>query len=163
PPPRWTCISLARCDLHPFSGTRCSTATMFPFATSGARTWLRETAWPRLTTEQQAIVTTHLALIDQLTPLIPALERRSDTAAGAGGRRAEVTPHRVRDAAPRRAGAASRWQLPTSRTRSTPHMSPVDLMASEPSQARERRTARMLWVVSEGRTEPSAGAAAQHR
>ena len=47
------------------------------------RTWLRETAWPRLTPEQQAIVTTHLALIDQLTPLIQALERRIDTAAGA--------------------------------------------------------------------------------
>src|SRR6266705_1565428 len=37
----------------------------------------------RLATEQQAIVTTHLALIDQLTPLIQALERRIDTAAGA--------------------------------------------------------------------------------
>src|SRR6266545_2391168 len=47
------------------------------------RTWLRETAWPRLTAEQQAIVTTHLALIDHLTPLIQALERRIDTAAGA--------------------------------------------------------------------------------
>src|SRR5439155_23376696 len=47
------------------------------------RTWLRETAWPRLTTEQQAIVTTHLELIDHLTPLIQALERRIDTAAGA--------------------------------------------------------------------------------
>src|SRR5437870_8489348 len=47
------------------------------------RTWLRDTAWPRLTPEQQAIVTTHLALIDQLTPLIQALERRIDTAAGA--------------------------------------------------------------------------------
>src|SRR6266567_271362 len=47
------------------------------------RTWLRETAWPHLTTEQQAIVTTHLELIDHLTPLIQALERRIDTAAGA--------------------------------------------------------------------------------
>src|SRR5437667_7801844 len=46
---------------------------------SGA--WLRETAWPRLTAEQQAIVTTHLELIDRLRPLIQALERRIATAA----------------------------------------------------------------------------------
>src|SRR6059036_1872360 len=47
------------------------------------RGWLRETAWPRLTAEQQAIITTHLELIDQLTPLIQALERRIETAADA--------------------------------------------------------------------------------
>src|SRR5919106_2082465 len=45
------------------------------------RPWLRETAWPRLTAEQQAIITTHLELIDHLTPLIQALERRIETAA----------------------------------------------------------------------------------
>jgi transposase len=48
-----------------------------------ARAWLQETAWPRLTVEQRAIVTTHLELMDQLTPLIRALERRiAQTAAG---------------------------------------------------------------------------------
>jgi transposase len=47
------------------------------------RAWLQETAWPRLTVEQRAIVTTHLELMDQLTPLIRALERRiAQTAAG---------------------------------------------------------------------------------
>src|SRR6266516_616116 len=45
------------------------------------RAWLEETAWPRLTTEQRAIVTTHLELIDRLAPLIRALERRIATAA----------------------------------------------------------------------------------
>ena len=45
------------------------------------RAWLEETAWPRLTVEQQAIVTTHLELIDGLTPLVQALERRIATAA----------------------------------------------------------------------------------
>jgi transposase len=45
------------------------------------RAWLQETAWPRLTVEQRAIVTTHLELIDRLTPLIRALERRIATAA----------------------------------------------------------------------------------
>src|SRR2546425_1273533 len=40
------------------------------------RAWLQETAWPRLTVEQRAIVTTHLELMDHLTPLIRALERR---------------------------------------------------------------------------------------
>jgi transposase len=45
------------------------------------RAWLRETAWPRLTLEQQAILTTHLELIDRLTPLIQALERRIGTVA----------------------------------------------------------------------------------
>ncbi len=45
------------------------------------RGWLQETAWPRLTVEQRAIVTTHLELIDRLAPLIDALERRIATAA----------------------------------------------------------------------------------
>jgi transposase len=45
------------------------------------RGWLQETAWPRLTVEQRAIVTTHLELIDRLTPLVAALERRIATAA----------------------------------------------------------------------------------
>jgi transposase len=45
------------------------------------RAWRRETAWPRLPPEPQAIVTTHLELIDRLTPLIPALERRIELAA----------------------------------------------------------------------------------
>src|SRR5260370_25053048 len=47
------------------------------------RAWLQETAWPRLTVEQRAIVTTHLEVMDHLTPLIRALERRiAQTAAG---------------------------------------------------------------------------------
>src|SRR5712692_300812 len=45
------------------------------------RAWLQETAWPRLTVEQRAIVTTHLELIDHCTPLIRALERRIAAAA----------------------------------------------------------------------------------
>jgi transposase len=45
------------------------------------RGWLQETAWPRLTVEQRAIVTTHLELIDHLTLLIRALEQRIATAA----------------------------------------------------------------------------------
>ncbi len=45
------------------------------------RAWLEATAWPRLTVEQRAIVTTHLELIDHLTPLIRALERRIAAAA----------------------------------------------------------------------------------
>jgi transposase len=45
------------------------------------RQWLAAVAAPRLTGEQRAIVTTHLELIDRLTPLIRALERRIQTAA----------------------------------------------------------------------------------
>jgi len=45
------------------------------------REWLATVAGPRLTDEQRAIVTTHLELIDRLTPLIRALERRIQTAA----------------------------------------------------------------------------------
>src|SRR5437016_4639238 len=45
------------------------------------RAWLEATAWPRLTVEQRAIVTTHVELIDHLTPLIRALERRIAAAA----------------------------------------------------------------------------------
>jgi transposase len=48
-----------------------------------AREWLHTTAWPRLTGEQQAVVTTHLELIDRLTPLIRALDRRIQTTAAA--------------------------------------------------------------------------------
>lgn len=45
------------------------------------RAWLETIAWPRLTVEQRAIVTTHLALIDELAPRLRALERRIDQVA----------------------------------------------------------------------------------
>jgi transposase len=45
------------------------------------RQWLYTTAWPRLSDEQRALVTTHLELIDQLTPMIRALDRRIESAA----------------------------------------------------------------------------------
>jgi len=45
------------------------------------REWLHTTAWPQLTDEQRALVTTHLELIDQLTPMIRALDRRIGAAA----------------------------------------------------------------------------------
>lgn len=48
-----------------------------------AREWLHTTAWPRLTDEQRALITTHLELIDQLTPMIRALDRRIQTTAAA--------------------------------------------------------------------------------
>ena len=47
------------------------------------REWLQTTAWPQLTDEQRALITTHLELIDQLTPMIHALDRRIQTAAAA--------------------------------------------------------------------------------
>jgi transposase len=40
------------------------------------RAWLATIAWPQLTAEQQALVTTHLELIDTLTPMVRALDRR---------------------------------------------------------------------------------------
>jgi hypothetical protein len=43
------------------------------------RAWPQESAGPRLIAKQRAIVTTHLELIDRLTPLIRALERRIQT------------------------------------------------------------------------------------
>ncbi len=48
-----------------------------------AREWLQEIAWPRLTEEQRALVTTHFELIDQLTPLIRVLDRRIESTAAA--------------------------------------------------------------------------------
>ncbi len=48
-----------------------------------AREWLHTTAWPRLTDEQRALITTHLELIDQLTPMIRALDRRIQASAAA--------------------------------------------------------------------------------
>lgn len=49
----------------------------------GTREWLQEIAWPRLTEEQRALVTTHFELIDQLTPLIRVLDRRIESTAAA--------------------------------------------------------------------------------
>jgi transposase len=45
------------------------------------RAWLVTEVAARLTTEQQAIVTSHLMLIDQLTPMVRALDRRIAVAA----------------------------------------------------------------------------------
>jgi transposase len=47
------------------------------------RDWLQSTAWPRISEEQRALITTHLELIDLLTPLIRALDRRIELAAAA--------------------------------------------------------------------------------
>ena len=41
-----------------------------------ARGWLKTVAWPKLGSEQRVLVKTHLRLIDQLTPMIRALDRR---------------------------------------------------------------------------------------
>ena len=41
-----------------------------------ARGWLKSAAWPRLGVEQRHLVTTHLKLIDVLTPMIHALDKR---------------------------------------------------------------------------------------
>jgi transposase len=92
------------------------------------RAWLRETAWPRLTLEQQAILTTHLELIDRLTPLIQALERRIGTVAALG--------HDSRDRAlPQPApggGAAADHPLPARRARG-------ELCGARPGDAELRR------------------------
>jgi len=44
--------------------------------------WIEDTAWHRLTAEQRVIVTTHLELIDHLTPLIRSRARIPQAAAG---------------------------------------------------------------------------------
>jgi transposase len=41
-----------------------------------ARGWLKSAAWPRLGAEQRHLVNTHLKLIDVLTPMIRALDKR---------------------------------------------------------------------------------------
>src|SRR5207247_698539 len=118
------------------------------------RGWLRETAWPRLTAEQQAIVTTHLELIDQLTPLIQALERRIATAAGANPTAALLAT--IPGIGPYRSLLLAAELSPLTRfprvehlasdaglapvTRSSPH-SPV-------SRAYAQLTARLGWRVS---------------
>jgi transposase len=43
-----------------------------------ARGWLKTTAWPRLSVEQRRLVVTHLKLIDAITPMVRALDKRID-------------------------------------------------------------------------------------
>jgi len=76
------------------------------------RAWLEATAWPRLTVEQRAIVTTHVELIDHLTPLIRALERRIAAAAAGDA----TAPCWRRSPASGRIGACS-WPPSSCRSR----------------------------------------------
>jgi transposase len=51
-----------------------------------AREWLEAEAWPRLTAEQQALISTHFELIDRITPLVNQLDRRIEKQAKADPR-----------------------------------------------------------------------------
>ena len=79
------------------------------------RAWFEATAWPRLTVEQRAIVTTHSELIDHLTPLIRALERRIAAAAAGDA----TAPCWRRSPASGRIGACS-WLPSSCRSRASP-------------------------------------------
>jgi transposase len=46
-----------------------------------ARGWLKAVAWPCLGVEQRHLVTTHLKLIDVLTPMVRALDKRIERVA----------------------------------------------------------------------------------
>lgn len=44
--------------------------------TRAGRTWLRTTAWPKLSQEQRRLIRTHLRLVAQIQPLVRGLDRR---------------------------------------------------------------------------------------
>lgn len=50
--------------------------------TRTGRTWLRTTAWPKLSNEQRRLVRTHVRLVAQIQPLVRALDRRIAQVAG---------------------------------------------------------------------------------
>lgn len=104
--------------------------------TRAGRTWLRSDAWPRLGTEQRALVRSHLRLIAALQPLIRAIDRHIAQVAAPIPQAQLLTS--ITGIGPQRALVLCAETLPISRFRTPGHLVSYAGLAPRSSQTGQR-------------------------